>query len=99
MSDAREFIDGMRGKDPRDLERDRAEAWGGQAIVTELRVENARLRKVIAHLMTNPLDQWTATYMTEDIDDQTAQVEITDHDDGRTTIRVLIATEKQGDRP
>jgi hypothetical protein len=62
-----------------------------------LLAENARLRKVIAHLMTNPLDQREAIYWTDDIDSQTGTVEITDGTDHAghpvTTIRITDRTE------
>jgi hypothetical protein len=59
---------------------------------SELLAENARLRQVIAHLMTNPLGQREAVYYTSDIDGQTGHVDITDvpdsSGDGRTIIRI-----------
>jgi hypothetical protein len=55
----------------------------------ELLEENSRLRRVIAHLMTNPLDQHEATYWTRDIDGQTGTVEIADGPDDQTTIRIV----------
>lgn len=54
----------------------------------ELLEENVRLRKVIAHLMTNPLNQREATYWTSDIDGQTSTVEIVDESGDQTTIRI-----------
>jgi hypothetical protein len=66
-------------------------------VLAEQRKENARLRKVIAHLMTNPLDQREATYWTDDIDSQTGAVEIADGTDHAghpvTTIRITDRTE------
>jgi len=50
--------------------------------------ENSRLRKVIAHLMTNPLNALEHRCHTSDIDDQTGHVEITDEPGDRTTIRI-----------
>lgn len=51
--------------------------------------ENGRLRKIIAHLMTNPLDTREHTCHTSDIDEQAGRVEITEDADDRTTIRVI----------
>lgn len=56
--------------------------------VPDLLAENARLRQVIAHLMTNPLGVTEATYWTSDIDAQTGLVDITDGPDDKTTITV-----------
>jgi hypothetical protein len=62
--------------------------FAGADLLRELEAENVRLRKVIAHLMTNPLDTRQHTCCTSDIDYQTGQVEITDGPDDRTTIRI-----------
>lgn len=62
------------------------------AKLAEQRGENARLRQVIAHLMTNPLDTRAHVCWTSDIDGQTGHVDITDAPDaggdGRTIIRI-----------
>lgn len=57
-------------------------------VESPLRAENERLRKVIAHLMTNPLDAREHACHTSDIDAQTGHVEITDEPGNRTTIRI-----------
>lgn len=59
-----------------------------RTIVRDLQAENDRLRKVIAHLMTNPLGTREVTHHTSDIDAQTGRVDIIDHDNDRTTIRI-----------
>ncbi|MEW2187746.1 hypothetical protein AB0900_31145 [Streptomyces cellulosae] len=79
--------------------------WRDRALEAELEIarlradsqaENERLRQVIAHLMTNPLNQREATYWTSDIDGQTATVEILDGVDNVgvpvTTVRVADPT-------
>ena len=62
--------------------------------IREEQVKVMRLHKIIAHLMTNPLDQREATNMTSDIDGQTGIVEIVDEGDDRTIIRIIAANEK-----
>ncbi|MGX1632742.1 hypothetical protein ACWGUL_01590 [Streptomyces albidoflavus] len=62
--------------------------------LTEKQAEVTRLRQIISHLMTNPLDQREATYWTSDIDGQTGIVEIVDEGDDRTIIRIIAANEK-----
>lgn len=67
--------------------------------LTQKEAEVTRLRQVIAHLMTNPLDQRQATYWTSDIDGQLGTVEIVDGVDSAgvpvTTVRIADrATEK-----
>lgn len=56
--------------------------------LAQAQAESSRLRQVIAHLMTNPLNQREVTYWTSDIDGQTGTVEITDGPDDQTTIRI-----------
>ncbi|WP_345633776.1 hypothetical protein [Streptomyces lacrimifluminis] len=56
--------------------------------LTQAQAEVGRLRQVIAHLMTNPLNQREATYWTSDIDGQTGTVEIVAEPGDRTTIRI-----------
>lgn len=60
--------------------------------LAEQRGESTRLRQVIAHLMTNPLDTREHACWTSDIDSQTGHVDITDvpdaGGDGRTIIRI-----------
>jgi signal transduction histidine kinase len=62
--------------------------------LTQKGAEVARLRQVIAHLMTNPLNQSEATYWTSDITGQTGRVEITHGPNGQTTIRIIDTDEK-----
>jgi hypothetical protein len=51
--------------------------------------ENAHLKKVIAHLMTNSLNTWEVICRDSDIDSQTGEVEIVRARKGRTTVRVI----------
>lgn len=68
------------------------------ANLTREEAENARLRKVIAHLMTNPLDTREHRCHTSDIDAQTGHVEITDEPGDHTTIRITDPTVAAHDR-
>ncbi|RZF02928.1 hypothetical protein [Streptomyces albidoflavus] len=62
--------------------------------LTETKTQVTRLRQIISHLMTNPLDQREATYLTSDIDAQTGIVEILDGANDQTTIRIIDTNEK-----
>ncbi|MGW7505961.1 hypothetical protein ACWGIR_31175 [Streptomyces albidoflavus] len=67
--------------------------------LTETKTQVTRLRQIISHLMTNPLDQWEATYLTSDIDGQTGIVEILDGANDQTTIRIIDTDEESAPRP